>query len=77
MRGLVDHWCARCGRAETALKAAQRDLSKVKSKSVRQRDAILRLERQVEQLRADKSALAFDLHKARARIRQMVAEHEP
>lgn len=46
------------------------DVPALLSKIAKQRHEIARLTRETEQLRADKAALRFDLHKARAAYEQ-------
>ena len=65
--GILDYWCRRATEAEAAATAARKDQARTAKKSAKQRDAIRRLERRIEILKAEKSALSFDLHKLRAR----------
>lgn len=46
----------------------------LQAKIEKQRQELRRLQRQIETLTAEKAALRFDLHKANARIAQMVEE---
>lgn len=63
------------GKAMDGLKAANDAMIGVlQSKIQKQRNEIGRLMLRVAQLEADKSALRFDLHKARAAIEQARAE---
>ena len=48
----------------------QDQISALQAKLVKQRQEIARLTREIEQLKADKASLRFDLHKAQVALEQ-------
>lgn len=62
----AEYWAARYVAEAKARETAERNCKAIQAKADKQRQEIGRLTREVEQLKADKAALRFDIAKAKA-----------